>query len=68
MEIVRINLTALFYEHAHSFQSMRMRWARHVARIAAMKSRTKFWSDNLKGGGNSGDLDVDGKVIVKMGF
>jgi hypothetical protein len=47
---------------------MRMRWALRVARIAAMKSRTKFWSGNLKGGENLGDLDVDGKIIVKMGF
>jgi hypothetical protein len=25
----------------------------------------KFWSTNLKGRGNSEDIDVDGKIILK---
>jgi len=40
-----------------------MRWARHVARIGEITIHTIFGLENLKGGGYSEELGVDGKII-----
>jgi hypothetical protein len=45
-------------------KSRKMRWTRHVARMRDMGNAYKFWSENLKGRGQSVDLDVDDKIIL----
>jgi hypothetical protein len=43
----------------------RTRWEEHVTRIGEMRNvYVTFWSENLKGRGHSGDLDVGGRIIL----
>jgi hypothetical protein len=47
-------------------KSRRMRWTRHVARVDdVIYVCAKFKSVNLKGKDYMGDLDVDGRLILK---
>jgi hypothetical protein len=43
-----------------------MIWTGHVARIGEISNAYQFWLENLKGGGNSEELGVDGRVILKL--
>jgi hypothetical protein len=40
-----------------------VRWAGHVTCMGDMRCemRTKFWSENLKGGEHQGDIGIDGR-------
>jgi hypothetical protein len=36
-----------------------------VVRMGIKGMYTKYWSGNLKGRDHSGDLDVDGRILLK---
>ena len=44
-------------------KSRRMRWAGHVARMG--EAYTGFWWGNLRQRPHWGDLDVDGRIILR---
>jgi len=50
------------------FQSRRMRWVRHVARMGRGEVCTGFWCGNLRVRDHLGDPGVDGRIILKWTF
>jgi hypothetical protein len=44
---------------------MRVRWARHVARMGAEEKCIEFWWRNLKEGIHLEDLGLDSKILLK---
>jgi hypothetical protein len=49
-------------------KSRRMRWTGHVARMGRGEACTGFWWENLRERGHCGDLDVDGRIILRWMF
>jgi hypothetical protein len=49
-------------------KSRRMRWSGHVARMGTREVHAGFWLGNLREGDHLGDLDIDGRVILKLIF
>ena len=45
-------------------KSRRMRWAGHVARIGEERGCTGSWWGNQREGDHSGDIGVDGWIIL----
>jgi len=43
----------------------RMRWAGHVAYMGELRNAYRVRSEDVKGRDNSGDLGVDGKIILE---
>jgi hypothetical protein len=42
-----------------------MRWAGDVAHMGETRKGTKFWTGNMKGRHEMGDVSVEGRVILK---
>ena len=49
-------------------KSRSMRWVGHVARIEDKRGAYIFWCGNVKERDNLGDLDTDGRIILKWIF
>jgi hypothetical protein len=49
-------------------KSRRMRWAGNVARIGRGEAYIGFWWVNLRERDHLGDLDVDGRIILRWIF
>jgi len=49
-------------------KARRMRWAGKVARMGKREMHTKFWSGNFKGREQFGNIQVDERVILRLGF
>jgi hypothetical protein len=47
-------------------KSIRMRWARHIARLGSGEVCTGFWWGNLMERGHWGDPGIDGTIIFTL--
>jgi hypothetical protein len=49
-------------------KSIRIKWARHVARMGRTEVYTGFWWGNLRERDHLGDLGLDGRIILNWIF